>query len=71
MDYRVGGGRGILQGVATFSEVAQKPSVLMYEERGELTLDGIDKPLEAGPPVFQGAWKSSGWSGEWQEPDQQ
>jgi len=42
LDYRVGGGQGTLQGIATFTEASEKlPGVLLYEERGEVQLSGL------------------------------
>eukprot|EP00435_Cladocopium_sp_Y103_P021875 s3454_g5.t1 len=46
-DYRKGGGRGELTGIATFQACAEKPEVLMYEERGTMSLEGLPKPVEA------------------------
>eukprot|EP00930_Biecheleria_cincta_P061178 TRINITY_DN46737_c0_g1_i1.p1 TRINITY_DN46737_c0_g1~~TRINITY_DN46737_c0_g1_i1.p1 ORF type:complete len:200 (+),score=28.36 TRINITY_DN46737_c0_g1_i1:35-601(+) len=46
-DYRVGGGRGTLEGIATFTATPPRQDVLMYEERGTMNLDGLGKPVEA------------------------
>ncbi|CAE6942289.1 unnamed protein product [Symbiodinium natans] len=46
-DYRKGGGRGVLEGSATFTDVPEKKGVLMYEERGDMQLDGFPRPVEA------------------------
>eukprot|EP00933_Yihiella_yeosuensis_P030492 TRINITY_DN24138_c0_g1_i1.p1 TRINITY_DN24138_c0_g1~~TRINITY_DN24138_c0_g1_i1.p1 ORF type:complete len:194 (-),score=28.42 TRINITY_DN24138_c0_g1_i1:94-675(-) len=46
-DYRIGGGRGTMEGIATFTETLPRPDVLMYEERGDVILEGLAKPVEA------------------------
>mmetsp|Transcript_108839 Transcript_108839/g.318452 ORF Transcript_108839/g.318452 Transcript_108839/m.318452 type:complete len:192 (-) Transcript_108839:82-657(-) len=46
-DYRVGGGRGRMEGVATFAEAPQLRTALMYEERGTVHLEGVANPFEA------------------------
>ncbi|CAE8692816.1 unnamed protein product [Polarella glacialis] len=46
-DYRIGGGRGTMEGFATFTETPQRCDVLMYEERGAVQLEGLAKPVEA------------------------
>ncbi|CAK9006534.1 unnamed protein product [Durusdinium trenchii] len=46
-DYRTGGGRGELSGIASFEPCAERPEVLMYEERGTMSLEGLPKPVEA------------------------
>eukprot|EP00913_Durusdinium_trenchii_P011049 g10373.t1 len=43
-DYRTGGGRGELSGIASFEPCAERPEVLMYEERGTMSLEGLPKP---------------------------
>eukprot|EP00927_Polykrikos_kofoidii_P065200 TRINITY_DN60988_c0_g1_i1.p1 TRINITY_DN60988_c0_g1~~TRINITY_DN60988_c0_g1_i1.p1 ORF type:complete len:252 (-),score=28.10 TRINITY_DN60988_c0_g1_i1:18-698(-) len=47
LDYRVGGGRGSMTGTASFTESPRKSGVLIYEERGLFTLEGLPKAVEA------------------------
>eukprot|EP00439_Symbiodinium_sp_Y106_P031981 s1832_g3.t2 len=46
-DYRKGGSRGVLEGYATFSDIPEKKGALMYEERGDMQLEGFPRPFEA------------------------
>uniref|UniRef100_A0A7S4Q472 DUF6314 domain-containing protein n=1 Tax=Alexandrium monilatum TaxID=311494 RepID=A0A7S4Q472_9DINO len=46
-DYRIGGGRGKMEGFATFAEAPQLRTALMYEERGTVQLEGLSNTFEA------------------------
>lgn len=47
IDYRIGGGRGGMTGVATFTELPLRRDALLYEERGTVELEGVGRPFEA------------------------
>jgi hypothetical protein len=47
IDYRIGGGKATVEGTATIQAIdSSRPEILLYEERGAMTMENIQQPME-------------------------